>query len=122
MLQVEAPGDFVLATGETHTVREFCERAFAAAGLALRWEGAGAEERGYAAAGAAAEGAAAARAPPLVAIDPAYYRPTEVDLLLGDPAKARRELGWQATTRFADLVTEMVAADLALVDRGELNA
>ena len=96
------------------------ERAFAAAGMVLRWEGAGAEERGYNSAATAATDAGART--PLVAIDPAYYRPTEVDLLLGDPAKARRELGWQATTLFADLVTEMVKADLALVDRGELNA
>ena len=115
ILQQDAPDDFVLATGETHTVREFCERAFAAAGIALRWEGSGVEERGV-------DAADPARAAPLVAIDAAYFRPTEVELLLGDPAKAKRLLGWTPTTLFADLVTEMVAADLALVDRGEFNA
>ena len=114
MLQQPAPGDFVLATGETHTVREFCERAFAVIGITLRWEGTGADEKAF--------DAADASRPPVVAIDAAYYRPTEVDLLLGDPRKAKRELGWASSTPFAVLVKEMVDADLALVDRGELNA
>ena len=113
MLQQEAPGDYVLATGETHSVREFCERAFAVVGIELRWEGEGADERGV-------DAAAPGRAP-LVLIDPAYYRPTEVEFLLGDPAKAKRELGWEAGTAFADLVKEMVLSDLALVDRGEMR-
>ena len=113
MLQQDAPDDFVLATGETHTVREFVERAFAVVGLTIRWHGAGADERGY-------DAADASRAP-LVAIDEKYYRPTEVELLLGEPAKAKRVLGWQATTAFPDLVNEMVRADLALVDGGVLG-
>ena len=113
MLQHGAPDDFVLATGETHTVREFCERAFAVVGLTIRWQGAGKDERGY-------DAADASRAP-LVAIDEKYYRPTEVELLLGEPAKAKRVLGWQATTAFPDLVNEMVRADLALVDGGVLG-
>jgi len=114
MLQQDKPDDFVLATGETHTVREFCERAFAVVGLKLRWEGAGADERAY--------DANDDKRAPLIKIDEAYYRPTEVDLLLGNPAKAEALLGWKATTTFPDLVTEMVEADLAMVDRGELNA
>jgi len=113
ILQHDAPEDFVLATGETHSVREFCERAFAVAGVTLRWEGAGAEERGL-------DANSTGRAP-LVAVDPAYYRPTEVDLLLGDPAKAKRLLGWSSSTAFSALVDEMVAADLALVDKGDMR-
>ena len=93
--------------------REFCERAFAVVGLTVRWEGSGAEERGL-------DAADPSRAP-LVAIDPAFYRPTEVDLLLGNPAKAKAVLGWVSSTAFKDLVHEMVHADLAHVDRGQLR-
>jgi GDPmannose 4,6-dehydratase len=85
MLQQEKPGDYVVATGETHSVREFCERAFGRVGL---------DYRQY------------------VDVDPRYYRPAEVDLLLGDAAKAQRQLGWQPRVRFAALVDLMVAADL----------
>jgi len=113
ILQHDAPDDFVLATGETHTVREFCELAFAAAGVALAWRGAGAAEEGI-------DAADAARV--LVKIDPAYYRPTEVELLLGDPAKARRVLGWAPRTTFPRLVEEMVKADMALVAKGDLTS
>ena len=91
MLQQEAPDDYVVATGETHTVREFCERAFAEVGL---------DYRGY------------------VRVDERYLRPAEVDLLVGDAAKARRELGWQPTYTFAELIAEMVASDLEAARRG----
>ena len=114
MLQQDTPDDFVLATGETHTVREFCERAFAVVGITLRWEGAGLDERAF-------DAAKPAGGVPLIAIDPAYYRPTEVEFLLGNPAKAKRVLGWASSTAFPALVKEMVESDLALVDRGEMR-
>ena len=106
MLQQKEPDDYVLATGETHSVREFVELAFAEVGRAIKWEGTGVNEIGRDAKGAA-----------VVRIDPKYFRPTEVDLLLGDPSKAFRKLGWKHTTTFRQLVAEMVAADLELVER-----
>lgn len=105
ILQQEEPDDYVLATGEAHSVREFVERAFAAVGRKIAWEGEGVEEIGRDAQSGEC----------LVAIDPAYFRPTEVELLLGDPSKARQRLGWACSTQFADLVTEMVEADLKLL-------
>ena len=101
MLQAEVPQDYVLATGETHTVREFCEKAFAYLGMPLTWEGSGVDEVGYDPNGRA-----------LVRIDERYFRPTEVDLLLGDPSKARRDLGWEPKTSFDQLVAKMVDADV----------
>ena len=95
--------DWVLATGRTTTVRRFCELAFAAAGIELEWEGTGSDETGR----RTDTGAV------VVSIDPAYYRPTEVELLLGDPSKAERELGWTASTSLEEMVREMVAADQA---------
>ncbi len=103
ILQQDAPDDFVLATGETHAVREFVERAFAETGVAIAWKGQGVDEIGVDAASGAVR----------VRIDPRYFRPTEVELLLGDPTKARTVLGWTHTTPFPDLVKEMVAADMA---------
>jgi GDPmannose 4,6-dehydratase len=105
ILQQDEPDDYVLATGETHTVRRFVEMAFAEVGIALAWEGSGAAEKG--------RDAATGRM--LVEVDPRYFRPTEVDLLIGDPSKARQKLGWQHTATLADLVAEMVAADLRVV-------
>ena len=105
ILQQAEPDDYVLATGEAHSVREFVERAFAEIGLELRWEGEGAGEVGL------VEGFNH----PVVEVDPRYFRPTEVDLLLGDASKARSRLGWHHATRFEDLVSEMVRADLAAV-------
>ncbi len=102
MLQREAPGDYVVATGETHSVREFCERAFARAGISLRWTGTGADERGLDAANGRLR----------VAVDPRYFRPAEVDNLLGDASRARGELGWSPRIGFDGLVEMMVAADL----------
>lgn len=102
MLQQERPDDYVLATGETHSVRDFLELAFSHIGRQLVWHGQGIEEKGL----------DAKTGDVLVAIDPRYFRPTEVDLLLGDPSKAERVLGWKARTCFADLVKEMVEADL----------
>ncbi|HUZ74220.1 MAG TPA: GDP-mannose 4,6-dehydratase [Stellaceae bacterium] len=101
ILQQDRPGDYVLATGETHSVREFVETAFACIGRRVAWRGNGPEEKGY----------CTRSGEVLVAIDPAYYRPTEVDLLLGDASKARDTLGWRHRTNFQQLVEEMVQAD-----------
>jgi len=109
ILQQETPDDYVLATGMTHTVRHFCDLAFAEAGMSLEWRGSGADEVGV--------DRASGRT--VVRVDPEYLRPTEVDLLVGNPAKARRRLGWTHTVGLADLVKEMVAADIALLRDGE---
>jgi GDPmannose 4,6-dehydratase len=103
IVQHERPDDWVLATGKTTSVRAFVELAFAEIGRLIVWEGSGVDEVGR----DAVTGAV------LVGIDPAYFRPTEVDLLLGDPGKAERELGWRHTTTLAGLVNEMVAHDRA---------
>jgi len=102
ILQQGEPDDYVLATGETHSVREFVERAFHYVGRTIAWRGKGRDETGC----------CARTGDILVAVDPTYYRSTEVDLLLGDPEKARRKLGWQHKTSFEELVKEMVEADL----------
>lgn len=109
MLQQDEPDDYVLATGETYSVRQFVEWAFADVGIDLDWQGNGAQERGL------CRETGAVR----VAIDPRYFRPTEVDLLIGDPAKAREKLGWRHKTKVRELAREMVAADLELMQRGE---
>jgi GDPmannose 4,6-dehydratase len=105
ILQQPEPDDYVLATGETHSVREFVERAFAQIGVELAWQGKGVQE----------EGIDSKSGRVLVKVDPRYFRPTEVDLLLGDPSKARAKLGWQHQVSFEQLVAEMVAADLETV-------
>ncbi|MDH2382175.1 MULTISPECIES: GDP-mannose 4,6-dehydratase [Bradyrhizobium] len=102
ILLADEPGDFVLATGETRSVREFVELAFAEVGRSIEWRGKGVEEIGV----------DKASGNTLVQIDPAYFRPTEVDLLIGDASKARAKLGWAPKTPFAQLVKEMVASDL----------
>jgi GDPmannose 4,6-dehydratase len=107
MLQADEPDDYVVATGETHTVREFCERSFAVAGITVSWEGNGASEVGR----DPRTGAV------LVRVDPRYFRPAEVDLLLGDAAKARERLGWRPTVTFDGLVEMMTRADLDLARR-----
>ena len=105
MLQADEPDDYVVATGETHTVRAFVERAFARVGLPLRWEGEGVDEVGVCEADGPLGGES------LVRVDPRYFRPTEVELLLGDPTKAREAFGWTPKIRFADLVDLMVDHD-----------
>jgi len=102
MLQQDEPGDYVLATGQATSVRAFCETAFRAAGIELAWEGEGTDEKGY----RTDTGAC------VVEIDPRYYRPTEVDFLLGDAAKAREALGWQPNHTLDAMIEDMVAADL----------
>lgn len=107
MLQQDTPEDFVLATGETNTVRDFTTWAFAEAGITLEWKGENEAEKGYDAKTGAVR----------VEVDPNYYRPTEVDLLVGDATKAKEKLGWQPTYTVKALVKEMVAADLELFSR-----
>ena len=107
MLQQEQPDDYVLATGEMHSVREFVELAFARVGREIVWRGSGVDEAGI----------DAKTGTELVRIDPRYFRPTEVEQLLGDSSKARAKLGWSHKTKFKDLVTEMVDSDLKLVER-----
>jgi GDPmannose 4,6-dehydratase len=106
-LQPEAPADYVLATGETHTVREFATLAFATLGIELEWRGEGPNEAGY-------DKATGVRR---VAIDAAFYRPTEVDLLLGDATLARERLGWVPQTKFEELCRMMAQADLELLSK-----
>ncbi len=105
ILQQKTADDYVLATGETHPVREFVELAFAEVGREITWSGTGVDEKG----------ADKKTGRVLVEVDPRYFRPTEVDLLLGDPTKAKKVLGWTYTTPFKDMVKEMVAADLIAV-------
>jgi GDPmannose 4,6-dehydratase len=105
MLQTHTPDDFVIATGKSHSVREFATQAFAHVGIDIVWHGAGREEQGI----------DAHTGKVMVVIDQTYYRPTEVDLLLGDASKAREKLGWQPTVDFTELVKRMVQYDLALV-------
>ncbi|HEX9502652.1 MAG TPA: GDP-mannose 4,6-dehydratase [Thermoanaerobaculia bacterium] len=107
MLQNATADDFVVATGLTHTVRDFCARAFEGAGIHIEWRGNGLEEKGVDRKSGAVR----------VEIDPRYLRPTEVDLLLGDATKARQQLGWKPTIDFNALVKLMVDADLALAKR-----
>ena len=102
IVQQDTPDDYVLATGETHTVREFCERAFAVVGKRIRWQGEDIHEIGI----------DEANGRTLIKVDPRYFRPTEVDVLLGDPSKARAVLGWQHKVTFSELVTELVTSDL----------
>lgn len=110
ILQQDEPEDFVLATGEMHSVREFCEIAFREIGVTLEWQGEGVNETG--------RDAATGRT--LIEVDPRYFRPTEVEQLLGNPAKAKEKLGWTHTTPFGDLVTEMVREDLRLLETERL--
>jgi GDPmannose 4,6-dehydratase len=105
ILQQPEPDDYVLATGETHSVREFVEKAFAQVGIRIEWQGRGVDEKGIN--GVSGE--------ILVEIDPRYFRPTEVDVLIGDASKARSRLGWHHKVSFDELVSEMVAADLEAV-------
>ncbi|MDR0649033.1 MAG: GDP-mannose 4,6-dehydratase [Synergistaceae bacterium] len=109
ILRHDCPDDFVIATGETHSVREFVEAAFKIAGINIVWLGEGLDEKGI--------DSATGRA--LVEIDPRYFRPTEVDLLLGDPSKAERLLGWKRRVSFDGLVKRMVDYDMRLVERDQ---
>ena len=102
ILQQDKPDDYVLATGETHTVREFVEAAFEQVGIKIDWQGEGVDEKGY----------CAKTGKLLVDVNPKFFRPAEVDLLLGDPTKAEKNLGWQRKVSFNELVKIMVASDM----------
>ena len=109
MLQQPKPDDFVIATGIQYSVRDFVIAASDEIGMPIRWEGQGSDERGLDSKGRC-----------VVAVDPRYFRPTEVETLLGDASKARRELGWQPKITFQDLVREMSREDLIAAERDEL--
>ena len=109
MLQQEEPEDFVIATGVQYSVREFVNAAAKEMGIEMRWEGSGVDEKGYDASGKC-----------IVAVDPRYFRPTEVETLLGDPTKAKEKLGWVPKISFDELVAEMVREDLKDAERDEL--
>ncbi|GAB0058348.1 GDP-mannose 4,6-dehydratase [Candidatus Magnetaquicoccaceae bacterium FCR-1] len=109
MLQQEKPEDFVIATGVQYSVRDFINAAAKELGMLIRWEGEGLDEKGYDAYGKC-----------VVAVDPRYFRPTEVETLLGDPAKAKERLGWSPKITFEELVAEMVREDLKSAERDEL--
>jgi len=109
MLQQDEPEDYVIATGEQHSVREFVECAGAELGITVTWQGEGVDETGVDQHGHV-----------VVRVDPRYFRPAEVETLLGDPSKARRQLGWKPKVGFAELVSEMVRSDLREAERDEL--
>ena len=112
ILQADKPDDYVIATGETHTVREFCDIAFREVGIDIKWEGKGINEKGI----------NSKTGDILIEVDSNYFRPTEVDLLCGDPTKAKKELGWNPTkTSFEALVKEMVKEDLKFTENEDYN-
>jgi GDPmannose 4,6-dehydratase len=110
MLQQDTPEDFVIATGKQYSVRDFVSIAAKEVGITIRWDGTGLNEKGYDAASGKC----------LVEVDPRYFRPAEVETLLGDPTKAKTKLGWEPKTSFAELVSEMMREDFALAQRDEL--
>ncbi len=112
MLNQKTPSDYVIATGETHTVREFCEEAFKAAGINVEWKGKGVKEKGI----------NVKTGKIVIEVDKRYFRPTEVDLLVGDPSKAKDELGWESEVKFDKLVGIMTEADIKLLEsHGEVG-
>jgi GDPmannose 4,6-dehydratase len=109
ILQQDKPEDFVIATGEQHSVREFVELVCRELDMTITWKGSGVDEKGYDGEGNC-----------FVAVDPRYFRPTEVETLLGDPTKANRKLGWKPKISFQELVAEMVREDFRSAQRDEL--
>jgi GDPmannose 4,6-dehydratase len=109
MLQQEQPEDFVIATGVQYSVRDFVNIAAKELGIAMNWDGEGLTEKGFDDTGKC-----------IVSVDPRYFRPTEVETLLGDPSKAKEKLGWEPKITFGELVKEMVREDLKLAERDEL--
>ena len=110
MLQEKEPEDYVLSTGEMHSVREFCERSFKMVGINIIWEGKGLDEKGI----------DKRSGKTLIEVDPKYFRPTEVEQLLGNPIKAKEKLGWTTTTSFPELVERMIKSDMAKVRKENL--
>jgi GDPmannose 4,6-dehydratase len=133
MLQQKTPDDYVIATGETHSVREFVEMAFREIGIGIEWKGKGIKEKGIIktinskqlsvicnslkSSPTSISISALRVGDTVVEIDPRYYRPTEVDFLLGDPSKAWKKLGWKAKVKFPELVKTMMESDLKLAER-----
>jgi len=109
MLQQDQPEDFVIATGIQYSVRDFVNAACEELGIKIRWEGSGVDEKGYDDSGAC-----------IIVVDPRYFRPAEVETLLGDPSNAEKKLGWVPKTSFKELVVEMVREDLKSAERDEL--
>ena len=109
MLQQDEPDDFVIATGKQYSVRDFVDAAAKELGISIDWKGEGEKERGYDASGQC-----------IVSVDPRYFRPTEVESLLGDPTKAKEKLGWVPKISFEELVAEMIREDLKAAERDEL--
>ncbi len=120
MLQQDKPEDFVIASGVQYSVRDFVNAAASELGIKLRWRGKGVKETAIVETGPRAKGGLPARGQTIVRVDPRYFRPTEVDSLLGDARKARRKLGWKPRTSFKSLVAEMVREDLKAAERDEL--
>ena len=120
MLQQEAAEDFVIATGEQYSVRDFVDAAAEELGMKVRWEGQGVEEKGYWVNREGGASPGTTDSSPIVAVDPRYFRPTEVETLLGDPTKAKEKLGWTPKIGFRELVAEMVREDLKSAERDEL--
>ena len=110
MLQQDKPDDYVVATGETHTVREFVEESCKVLDMEIKWKGSGLKEKGV----------DKKTGKTIIEIDPQYFRPTEVDLLLGDPTKAKKILGWKAKTKFKDLVKIMIESDLDILNNNKV--
>jgi GDPmannose 4,6-dehydratase len=117
MLQQDEPEDFVIATGVQYSVRDFVDAAAKELGIDIRWTGQGVEEKGF---WTGASGDAATGGRPIIQVDPRYFRPTEVETLLGDPSKAHAKIGWAPKTTFQDLVSEMVIEDLRSAERYKL--
>ena len=122
MLQQDTPEDYVIATGRQYSVRHFVELAARELGIEIAWQGEGVNERGVIASVSGDKAPGVVVGQPIVAIDPQYFRPTEVDTLLGDPGKARQRLGWEPRTSFEAMVQEMVAHDLDTARRHKLLA
>jgi GDPmannose 4,6-dehydratase len=120
MLQQDKPEDFVIATGVQYSVRDFVDAAAEELGIKVRWEGEGIEEKGYWVNRAGGTSPITTHSSPIVAVDPRYFRPTEVETLLGDPSKAKEKLGWVPKIGFNELVSEMVREDLKSAERDEL--
>ena len=116
MMQQPVAEDFVIATGKTTAVREFCRMAFHEAGVELEFQGSGAAEKAVV---AASKHEKLQVGQEVIAVDPRYFRPAEVDLLIGDASKAKEKLGWEATRPLSDLIREMVQSDLRLFQREE---
>ena len=119
ILQQKQPADFVIATGEQHSVRELCELAFKEVGIGIEWHGKGVKEKGVAVS-IATHLKHVRSGETVIEIDPVYFRPTEVESLIGNSEKARKELGWQHEIKFHELVAEMVQEDLKIAERDKI--